>query len=76
MQIGFSSQSVEVTPSIDISSNNEEAISNYFLAFKMPDIYGEVKIEYYTKAINAGGYKRMYVEALKNIKVLNEKNTL
>ena len=32
--------------------------------------------DYYEKAISAGGYKRMYIDALKDIKVLDETSNL
>ena len=40
--------------------------------------YGDTKIasDYYSKAIQIGGYKRIYIDALKNIRVLNEDSTV
>lgn len=62
----------------DVTENMFESSTDYYNLGLIYHIYGDFEIarEYYAKAINAGGYKRMYVEALKNIKVLNEKSTL
>ncbi|HIF70251.1 MAG TPA: hypothetical protein EYG15_10080 [Deltaproteobacteria bacterium] len=62
----------------NVIENMFESSTDYYNLGLIYHTYGDFEIakEYYTKAINAGGYKRMYVEALKNIKVLNEKNTL
>ena len=62
----------------DVTENMFGSSTDYYNLGLIYHTYGdfEIAIEYYVKAINAGGYKRMYVEALKNIKVLNEKSTL
>ena len=62
----------------DVDTNIFKSSADYYNLGLIYHSYGDTKIaaDYYTKAINAGGYKRMYVEALKNIKVLNEETTL
>ena len=62
----------------DVEANIFNSSTDYYNLGLIYHSYGDTKIatDYYSKAINAGGYKRMYVDALKNIKVLNEKSTL
>ena len=62
----------------DVETNIFKSSADYYNLGLIYHSYGDTKIaaDYYTKAINAGGYKRMYVEALKNIKVINEETTL
>ena len=62
----------------DVEANTFNSSTDYYNLGLIYHSYGDTKIatDYYSKAINAGGYKRMYVDALNNIKVLNEKSTL
>ncbi len=62
----------------DIENNFFNSSTDYYNLGLIYHSYGDLNIalDYYTKAIEAGGYKRLYVEAIKNIKVLNEESTL
>ena len=62
----------------DVESNIFNSSTDYYNLGLIYHSYGDTVIaaDYYSKAINAGGYKRMYVDALRNIKVLDEKTTL
>ena len=62
----------------DVENNFFNSSTDYYNLGLIYHSYGHVNIalDYYTKAIDAGGYKRLYVEAIKNIKVLNEESTL
>ena len=62
----------------DVESNIFNSSTDYYNLGLIYHSYGDTAIaaDYYSKAINAGGYKRMYVDALRNIKVLDEKSTL
>jgi len=62
----------------DVETNIFNSSTDYYNLGIIYHSYGDTKIasDYYEKAINAGGYKRMYVSALKNIKVLDEANIL
>ena len=62
----------------DVEANIFNSSTDYYNLGLIYHSYGDTKIatDYYSKAINAGGYKRMYVDAINNIKVLNEKSTL
>ena len=60
----------------DVESNIFNSSTDYYNLGIIYHSYGETRIaaEYYAKAVDAGGYKRMYVSAMKNIKVLDEAN--
>jgi tetratricopeptide (TPR) repeat protein len=62
----------------DVETNVFNSSTDYYNLGIIYHSYGDTKIaaDYYGKAINAGGYKRMYVSALKYIKVLDEANIL
>jgi len=62
----------------DIETNIINSSTDYYNLGIIYHSYGDTKIaaDYYGKSINAGGYKRMYVSALKYIKVLDDSNIL
>ena len=60
----------------DVESNIFNSSADYYNLGIIYHSYGDTRIaaDYYTKAVNAGGYKRMYVSAMKYIKALDEAN--
>ena len=62
----------------DVESNIFNSSADYYNLGIIYHSYGDTRIaaDYYTKAVSAGGYKRMYVSAMKYIKALDEANTV
>ena len=62
----------------DIDSNWFASSTDFYNLGLIYHTYGELKIasKYYDRAIKAGGYKRIYIGALNNLKVLDAESTL
>ncbi len=62
----------------DVQSNWIESSTDYYNLGLIYHSYGELKMaaDYYSRAVSSGGYKRMYIDALKNLKVLDAETTL
>ena len=62
----------------DIDSNWFASSTDFYNLGLIYHTYGELKIasKYYERAIKAGGYKRIYIDALNNLEVLDAESTL